>query len=704
MICVLLFAISFLTVSASPVSSIDAAHKSDCVIGGIGYNRSDIISSNLTSECVCGENDTISCRTLGCDLYGQLYEIGTVVTSGPFIQCSCVQDQLVNCTEQPGSTGNLSSSVITGGLHIRTFDGVWIGAGPWCSTYTLVRTDKLNINATVVDGVVEVITVHVAQTQQVLIDLYKNRTAQTNGKFTYRKTHTVHLPELLIVFSEKISLDYMFSVWKLQIPDLFLEITWNDYGTVEFIVTKSLTASNTGLAGSSNDKPGDDYANTEEDFIIDNTANIPCSSVPRSCQKNSKQQECSVIKDAVFSSCLVNLPAEAYVDICRAEVCITPSGYCSAIQTYSTECSRMSVQTNWEIITGKCPKDGEMNMDENLVSGITQTDRSSLLKTITIQRDGECDLTQALISNCNINVGTSDSTFEIKKNTAMANVAINCQITKLNCFKLKAGYTLKIVNTDITGSGNGRFLEMEAGSRLFLDVVKGEGFGRLTSLSGSNIYGGFIKAAANYKLNIKNTEVKNNKGYSGGGLHLTGAGELNVLESVFISNEMGSGDGGAIYGSGDSSDKTKASWYFKESIFKKNIGTSSGTDGAGIWAQYVTATLANTEIIENENNDEGAGVCLLGSSFKFQCSLLALNVNRASYGGAIWGDGNSDITLIKSLVVGNKDSAGNDDIYCSSSSTTIKTDLYSTSLKTTTACKYDYIPPYSDQNVYCIPQ
>jgi len=315
-------------------------------------------------------------------------------------------------------------------------------------------------------------------------------------------------------------------------------------------------------------------------------------------------------------------------------------------------------------------------------------------------REGACDTTEALISNCHITVVSSGKTVEITQDTAMANVAINCQTTKESCFKLKTGITLKIANSDITGSGQGRFIDMEADATLMLDKVNGEGFGRTTKLGSNYINGGFIHAAANYKINIKNTELKNNKGYHGGVIFLHNvAGELNILDSEFTTNTANR-SGGVIYAVADSSDISKTQWNIKNSIFEKNNATLHYA--GAILAQYITATVTNTKFIENECKSHGGAFYIYKASFKFQCSLIANNVNTGTIGGAIYGTTDADITTIKTLIVGNKDKSDDNDIYCDT--TTIKTDLYSTTMKAKNSCKYDYIPPSSDQNVDCIPE
>jgi len=345
---------------------------------------------------------------------------------------------------------------------------------------------------------------------------------------------------------------------------------------------------------------------------------------------------------------------------------------------------------------------GIMNVDRNLKQDDQLTQLVSLFlrtKNLDSMR-GQlyCNTNSGTMADCTIYVRAGEGTISITQNTIMERVLIICMGTHDNCMSVAAGVSLHIHTAVISGNKKGRFIEMGASSEVILRDVEGYEFGRATGLSGGFIYCG--RGAENYKLEISNSTIRNNQGSYGGALHLRGAGELTIYNTIFEANTV-TDYGGAIYGSGS---RNNTVWKIQKSTFKKNTAASSWTNrGGAISTYYTTATITDTHFTGNTAK-EGGAVWMYDSIFTFQCSSFTSNsVSTANNAGAIYAYYSEQITLIKTMFLDNKANNAVNDINCRTTNTIITRDLYTTELKNTGTCNYHSIPPFSKDNVDCIP-
>lgn len=214
----------------------------------------------------------------------------------------------------------------------------------------------------------------------------------------------------------------------------------------------------------------------------------------------------------------------------------------------------------------------------------------------------------------------------------------------------------KAINIDksvtIQGSANGTVLNAKKLSKVF--VIKADNV-VLKDLTIENSYGSAILSeysGGKYNLNIINCTFKNNLEENDGGIIFhTNYGNLTVINSTFENNEADYG--GAIY--------SVSNVKVINSIFTSNIATYSG-GAIHCWGD--TLYVSGCQFNNNRASKESKGGAIFTECYSSQIVNSTFNGNKASFGGAIWGQDN--VTVENSNFTSNsaKEKAGA--IYASS--------------------------------------
>ncbi len=180
----------------------------------------------------------------------------------------------------------------------------------------------------------------------------------------------------------------------------------------------------------------------------------------------------------------------------------------------------------------------------------------------------------------------------------------------------------------------------------------------------SNISAGGVIYIANGTANFQNTEFFNNKATDNGGVITTSNNATLLINFCTFSNNSVNGNGGAL--------ELKCNTEINNSSFIQNKASSAG---AFINNQN-TCTFTNCVFIQNSASGFG-GVCFAYGTVKFEdCEF---NGNSAQYGGVVYGQSYSKISLSKCTLTENSASIQGATVYSNqySNITLTDTNIYS---------------------------
>lgn len=180
---------------------------------------------------------------------------------------------------------------------------------------------------------------------------------------------------------------------------------------------------------------------------------------------------------------------------------------------------------------------------------------------------------------------------------------------------------------------------------------------------------GFESATQNAVVTISDSEFKNNRAASGGGIRTSSFTTVNIFDSIFRDTITGraiknggdmqiirchiiNNDGGGIYNSGISSTDDGV-LVIDQSEIRDN---SAGYNGGGIYNEYGDVQVLNSLIAGNNTVENGGGI--FNNSYSNEGVMLIdhsefRDNNAGENGGGIYNN-YGDIQILNSLIVGNK--------------------------------------------------
>jgi predicted outer membrane repeat protein len=153
-------------------------------------------------------------------------------------------------------------------------------------------------------------------------------------------------------------------------------------------------------------------------------------------------------------------------------------------------------------------------------------------------------------------------------------------------------------------------------------------------------------AILNYgTLNLTNTTLSNNKATNNGGGLYNDSGNVNIINSQFLSNVISgtTGTGGAIYVN------TGASAIITASLISSNTAASNG---GGIYS-LATLSLTNVTLSGNRANSNGGGGIYQDGGTATLNFVSVVSNTAAAFGGGVYKQGLGTMTLRNTLLANN---------------------------------------------------
>lgn len=294
------------------------------------------------------------------------------------------------------------------------------------------------------------------------------------------------------------------------------------------------------------------------------------------------------------------------------------------------------------------------------VCRIANTYYTSLTDAITKANDGD---TIYLLDDIKENNIIVDKNITIKIDSTVTKDITFYKTTSANIFTLNQGKSFVIegnATNKIIFEGNNASLGQRvivSNGNLTINNVIFRNFNSTTSAGG-------VMYIAQGTATIENTDFLNNKAKDNGGAITTSNNATLTINYCTFSNNSVSGNGGAL--------ELKCKTDVKNSNFISNKASSAG---AFINNQN-TCTFTNCNFVQNSASGFG-GVCFAYGTVQFEnCKFES---NSAQYGGVIYGQSYSKISISKSTLKENSASVQGATIYTNQSSniTLTDTNIYS---------------------------